>query len=84
MLTVGIAGGTGSGKPTVVKKVIEAFPNNEVIVIPQDSYYRDNSTLPLEPSKRHADPIITGDGENQVGIETLISIIERHLLKNKL
>jgi uridine kinase len=206
MLTVGIAGGTGSGKTTVVKKVIEAFPNNEVIVIPQDSYYRDNSSLPLEerqkinfdhpdsvefdllidhltqlgkgrsvgmplysyltclrsketitikparvvlvegililsdkglrdmldikvfvdadaddrlirvikrdilergrslinvleryhdtvkpshlqfiePSKRHADLIIPGGGENQVGIEMLISIIEKHLLNNKL
>lgn len=47
MLTVGIAGGTGSGKTTVVRKVMEAFPNNEVVVIPQDSYYRDNSGIPL-------------------------------------
>ncbi len=47
MLTVGIAGGTGSGKTTVVRKVMEAFPNSEVVVIPQDSYYRDNSGIPL-------------------------------------
>lgn len=37
MLIVGIAGGTGSGKTTVVNKVMEVFPNDEVIVIPQDS-----------------------------------------------
>jgi len=48
MLIVGIAGGTGSGKTTVVNKVMEAFPNDEVVMIPQDSYYRDNSAIPLE------------------------------------
>jgi uridine kinase len=48
MLTVGIAGGTGSGKTTVVKKVREVFPVDEVIVIPQDSYYKDNSSTLLE------------------------------------
>jgi uridine kinase len=205
MLIVGIAGGTGSGKTTVVNKVMEAFPNAEVVMIPQDSYYRDNSAIQLEerqkinfdhpdsvefglliehlkqlrkgksvempvysyltclrsketitikpssvvlvegililtdkglrnmfdikvfvdadaddrlgrviqrdivergrsvmkvleryhdtvkpshlqfiePSKRYADIIIPGGGENQVGIEVLISIIEKHLLKSK-
>jgi uridine kinase len=205
MLIVGIAGGTGSGKTTVVKKIMEVFPNEEVVVIPQDSYYRDSSDISLEarqkvnfdhpdsvefgllidhlkqlkkgtevempvysyitclraketitikpsrvvivegililtdaglrnmldikvfvdadaddrlgrviqrdivergrsllnvleryhdtvkpshlqfiePSKRYADVIIPGGGENQVGIEVLISIIEKHLLKNK-
>lgn len=48
MLIVGIAGGTGSGKTTVVNKVMAAFPDNEVIMIPQDSYYRDNRALPPE------------------------------------
>jgi uridine kinase len=38
MLIVGIAGGTGSGKTTLVWKIMEAFPNEEVIVIQQDSY----------------------------------------------
>jgi len=37
----------------------------------------------IEPSKRYADIIIPGGGENQVGIEMLISIIEKHLLKQK-
>jgi uridine kinase len=206
MLIVGIAGGTGSGKTTVVRKIMEVFPTNEVIVLPQDAYYKDNSQITLEerqktnfdhpdsvefqllidqlkllkagheinmpiysyltclrsketisikparvalvegililsdsglrdmldikvfvdadaddrlgrvitrdivergrsvlkvleryhdtvkpshlqfiePSKRYADIIIPGGGENQVGIEVLISIIEKHLLKEKL
>ena len=52
MLIVGIAGGTGCGKTTVVRKVMEAFPNNEVIMIPQDSYYRDNSAIPPEERQK--------------------------------
>lgn len=48
MLIIGIAGGTGSGKTTVVKEVTKAMSEGEVVVIPQDSYYKDNSHLPLE------------------------------------
>lgn len=48
MLIVGIAGGTGSGKTTVVRKIIKQLPPGEVAVLPQDAYYRDNSHLPLE------------------------------------
>jgi uridine kinase len=52
MLIVGIAGGTGSGKTTVVRKIIEALPEGEVILIPQDSYYKDNSNIPLEERQK--------------------------------
>lgn len=45
MLIIGIAGGTGSGKTTVVNKIIESLPRGEVAVLPQDSYYRDLSSL---------------------------------------
>lgn len=48
MIIIGIAGGTGSGKTTVVRKIIESLPAGEVTVIPQDSYYKDSSHLPLE------------------------------------
>ena len=48
MLIIGIAGGTGSGKTTVVRKIIERLPENEVALLPQDSYYRDSGHLPLE------------------------------------
>lgn len=47
MLIIGIAGGTGSGKTTVVRKIVESLPPDEVAVLSQDSYYRDNSHLPL-------------------------------------
>ena len=40
MLIIGIAGGTGSGKTTVVRKIVESLPANAVAVIPQDSYYK--------------------------------------------
>jgi uridine kinase len=48
MLVIGIAGGTGSGKTTVVRKIIESLPKDEVAVMPQDCYYRDNAHIPLE------------------------------------
>lgn len=48
MLVIGIAGGTGSGKTTVVRKIMESLPFGEVTVIPQDCYYKDNAHIPLE------------------------------------
>jgi len=48
MLIIGIAGGTGSGKTTVVKKLIDRCPKDEVVVLPQDAYYKDNGNLPIE------------------------------------
>lgn len=48
MLIIGIAGGTGSGKTTVVRKILERLPSNKVAIIPQDAYYWDNSHLPME------------------------------------
>jgi uridine kinase len=47
MLVVGIAGGTGSGKTTVVKKLMEQLPDKQVALLPQDSYYKDNSHMEL-------------------------------------
>ncbi len=51
MLVVGIAGGTGAGKSTVVRKVMERLPKEKVAVIPQDNYYVDNSHLSEEARK---------------------------------
>lgn len=48
MLVIGIAGGTGSGKTTVVNKIISSLPAGEVSVMPQDSYYKDSSHIPVE------------------------------------
>lgn len=52
MLIVGIAGGTGSGKTTVVRKIKDALSSRNVIVLPQDAYYKDNRHLSLEERQR--------------------------------
>lgn len=48
MLIIGIGGGTGSGKTTVVEKIVSDFPDGQVAVISQDSYYKDLSHLSRE------------------------------------
>ena len=48
MFIIGIAGGTGSGKTTVVRKLTERMPKAEFVIIPQDSYYNDSSHVPAE------------------------------------
>ena len=48
MLVIGIAGGSGSGKTTVVKAITRELNAKRVVVIPQDSYYKDSSHLPME------------------------------------
>ena len=52
MIIIGIAGGTGSGKTTVVKKIVESLPKGEVSVLPQDSYYKDSSHIPVEERQK--------------------------------
>ena len=45
MLIIGIAGGTGCGKTTVVNQILNELPEGEVGIISQDSYYMDTSHL---------------------------------------
>ena len=52
MYIIGIAGGTGSGKTTVVRKIVEALPGDKVALIPQDSYYNDTTHLTMEERRR--------------------------------
>ena len=52
MYIIGIAGGTGSGQTTVLRKILEALPCNEVALIPQDSYYNDTSLLSMEERRQ--------------------------------
>ena len=47
MLVIGIAGGSGSGKTTVVRAITKQL-TGKVVVVPQDSYYKDSSHLPME------------------------------------
>lgn len=72
MLVIGIAGGTGSGKTTVVKKIIERLPAGEVAVISQDSYYKDNSHLPMEERQK-----INYDHPASIEFELLVEHIIR-------
>lgn len=48
---IGIAGGTGSGKTTVVRKIVEALPPHYVAVVPLDSYYNDTTEMTDEDRK---------------------------------
>ncbi|MCL4141850.1 UNVERIFIED_CONTAM: hypothetical protein GTU68_019231 [Idotea baltica] len=72
MLVIGIAGGTGSGKTTVVKRIVELLPKGKVVVIPQDNYYKDNAHLPLEERQKL-------NFDHPSSIET--SLLKEHILK---
>ena len=50
-MVIGIAGGSGSGKTTVVKAITSQL-KEKVVIIPQDSYYKDSSHLPLEERQK--------------------------------
>ena len=56
MLTIGIGGGSGSGKTTVTGRIIGALPQGSALVLQQDHYYKDLSALsPGERAKRNFD-----------------------------
>jgi uridine kinase len=52
MLTIGIAGGTGSGKTTIVRNIMDAAPADSVSILEQDSYYIDLRGVPMEERER--------------------------------
>jgi uridine kinase len=72
MLIIGIAGGTGSGKTTVVNKIISKLPEGDVTILSQDAYYRDNSHLPIEERQK-----INFDHPDAIEFELLIEDIKR-------
>jgi len=71
MLIIGIAGGTGSGKTTVVQQIIDQLPKDEVCVISQDSYYKDTSHLSYD--ERVA---INFDHPNSIDFDLLVTHLE--------
>ncbi|MBB3186840.1 uridine kinase [Microbacter margulisiae] len=75
MLTIGIAGGTGSGKSTVVRKIIERLPPEEVVLLPQDSYYKDSAHIPMEERLK-----INFDHPDSIEFELLLNHLT--MLKN--
>ncbi len=67
MYIIGIAGGTGSGKTTVVNSILKGLPVDEVCVISQDSYYKATDELSLEERNK-----INFDHPNSIDFELLI------------
>ncbi len=72
MLIIGIAGGSGSGKTTVVNKIIESLPKNSVALIPQDAYYYDNGHLSSEEKLK-----INFDHPNSIEFDLLVEDINK-------
>ena len=75
MLIIGIAGGTGSGKTTVVNQIIKQLPTDEVCVISQDSYYNQTDNLSYEERTK-----INFDHPRAIDFDLLV----QHLKKLKL
>mgnify|MGYP003374062086 CR=1 FL=1 len=73
MLIIGIAGGSGSGKTTVVKAITQQL-KERVVVIPQDSYYKDSSHLPPEERQK-----VNFDHPDSIDFE----LLNRHLKELK-
>jgi uridine kinase len=71
MLIIGIAGGTGSGKTTVVNQIMHELPADEVAVISQDSYYRQNDQLSYEDRTK-----INFDHPKSIDFELLVAHLE--------
>lgn len=74
-ILIGISGGTGSGKSTVTKEVFKAIDDKNVLVIEQDSYYKDQSDISFEDRIKtnydHPDAF-----DNELLIQHLSQLIE--------
>ncbi|MEI6311293.1 MAG: uridine kinase [Bacteroidota bacterium] len=71
MLIIGICGGTGSGKTTVVNKILDILPQDHVAILSQDAYYKDNSNIPIEQRK-----FINFDHPDSIEFDLLLKHIE--------
>ena len=72
MLVIGIAGGTGSGKTTVVNQIIKQLPIDEVCVISQDSYYKETNNLSYEERTK-----INFDHPRAIDFELIVSDLKK-------
>ncbi|MFA9391857.1 MAG: uridine kinase [Prolixibacteraceae bacterium] len=72
MIVIGIAGGTGSGKTTVVKEIAKNLIDKDIAIIPQDAYYRDSSHLPQEERQK-----INFDHPDSIEFELLVHHIKQ-------
>lgn len=71
-LIIGIAGGTGSGKTTVARKVAEALPESSVAFLDMDGYYRSFAHLPMEERRR-----INWDHPEAFDLDLFVSHLEQ-------
>ncbi|MBQ3634354.1 MAG: uridine kinase [Bacteroidales bacterium] len=72
MLIIGIAGGSGSGKTTVVNRLRESLPATDVCVVSQDAYYKDASHLPMADRLK-----INYDHPNAIEFDLLVEHIKQ-------
>lgn len=72
MLIIGIAGGTGSGKTTVVHQIMKELPENEVGIISQDAYYRANDHLSYDERA-----LINYDHPRAIDFELLVNHLKQ-------
>lgn len=75
MLVIGIAGGTGSGKTTVVNKILQQLNTEGVNVLSQDNYYHDNPNLTLQERE-----VLNYDHPKSIDFDLLIKHVKA--LKN--
>ncbi|MBX2902076.1 MAG: uridine kinase [Chitinophagales bacterium] len=71
MIIIGITGGSGSGKTTVVRNILEKIKRSEVAVLSQDSYYKDNKHLTLEERA-----LINFDHPNSIEFDLMVKHLE--------
>ncbi|MDG5786482.1 uridine kinase [Evansella sp. AB-P1] len=77
---IGVAGGSGSGKTTVAKKIFCQFHDQDILMIEQDSYYKDQSHLPMdERLKTNYDHPLAFD--NDLLLEHLKILLERKSIR---
>ena len=72
MLLIGITGGSGSGKTTVVRKVMDSFSREQVTILSQDNYYKDNSHISPEARRN-----INFDHPDSIEFDLLVQHLEQ-------
>lgn len=75
MLIIGVAGGSGSGKSTFVRQILEQLPLKSVALLEQDNYYKDNSHLTLEERQK-----LNFDHPDAIDFDLLVAQVQQ--LKN--
>jgi len=71
-LVIGLAGGSGSGKTTIARSIIEAIGSDDTVLIQHDAYYREQSHLPLEQRAK-----VNYDHPDSLDTSLLVRHIER-------